>query len=237
MGNALQRAEQLLKTDGIPPTISLEWEEFAGYICEMNRRCRNQINSDNEYICFALKKGTTDTPLWKATVRICCLKMNATDNTVKSYRFFNLTEFLNVYRSYLILLKPAIGHERPPVADELMNQSIYILGQTAISDGTCAICMERPNETLLPCLHSFCTVCIANWFEHRPRFKCPLCKEAIKDPLADSWEVTDAPTEQQVQDYFMGITGAESSTNVSGNLLTRPLQPYASSSTSTLNKD
>ncbi|CAJ0572760.1 unnamed protein product, partial [Mesorhabditis spiculigera] len=203
MGNTIQKIEELLKPDGISQPITLGWEEFAGYICEMNRKCRNQVK-DGEYIFFALKKDTMDTPNWKSTVRICCLKMDEKSNNVKSYRLFNLTEFLNVYRSYLVLLKPAIGAE-PPVAEDLMTHSIMILGETAIADGTCAICMERPNETLLPCLHSFCTVCITEWFEYRPRFKCPLCKESIRDPLADSWEVADAPTDAQIQEYFLGI--------------------------------
>ncbi|CAJ0567061.1 unnamed protein product, partial [Mesorhabditis spiculigera] len=68
------------------------WEEFAGYICEMNRKCRNQVK-DGEYIFFALKKDTMDTPNWKSTVRICCLKMDEKSNNVKSYRLFNLTGF------------------------------------------------------------------------------------------------------------------------------------------------
>ena len=39
---------------------------------------------------FAVKKGTDSTLLWKATVRVACVKVDATTKEIDSYRFVPL---------------------------------------------------------------------------------------------------------------------------------------------------
>jgi len=36
---------------------------------------------------FAVKKGTDSTLLWKATVRVACVKVDATTRDIESYRW------------------------------------------------------------------------------------------------------------------------------------------------------
>ncbi|ETN78858.1 zinc finger, C3HC4 type [Necator americanus] len=76
---------------------------------------------------------------------------------------------------------------------------------TADSEDLCCICMENSNEVLLPCLHSFCVVCVAQEMEFRPQFSCPICKARINRPLEDSWEVPDPPNPAEVVAYLSRV--------------------------------
>ncbi|KIH62576.1 zinc finger, C3HC4 type [Ancylostoma duodenale] len=76
------------------------------------------------------------------------------------------------------------------------------LNRKADSEGLCCICMEKCNEILLPCLHSFCMVCVAQEMEFRPQFNCPICKARIERPIEESWEVPDPPNPEEVVAYL-----------------------------------
>ena len=72
----------------------------------MNKDC---YFSKKYYICiskikffilvFAVKKGTDSSFLWKATVRIACVKIDAESKNIDSYRCLNLKQYLRVYNS------------------------------------------------------------------------------------------------------------------------------------------
>ncbi|XP_033100114.1 tripartite motif-containing protein 2-like [Anneissia japonica] len=47
----------------------------------------------------------------------------------------------------------------------------------------CAVCMKRLREPkTLPCLHSFCRSCLADWIEKKQQPVCPTCLETFEAP-------------------------------------------------------
>lgn len=49
---------------------------------------------------FAVKKGTDSSFLWKATVRIACVKCDPTTKHIESYNLLNLKQFLTVFNTF-----------------------------------------------------------------------------------------------------------------------------------------
>ncbi|KAK6760794.1 hypothetical protein RB195_022023 [Necator americanus] len=172
----------------------LTWTSFLEMIKELNRKCFNVRGEKGDYICFALDKSCADGLLWKKLARIKCFTGNSDSLQVIPSRVLNLDEFLNVYNVH----KDAMQNIDP----KEMSTSSCILNENADSEDLCCICMENSNEVLLPCLHSFCVVCVAQEMEFRPQFSCPICKARINRPLEDSWEVPDPPNPAEVVAYL-----------------------------------
>ncbi|XP_042218519.1 RING finger protein 141-like isoform X2 [Homarus americanus] len=93
---------QLMKHAGadydIATTTTLTYDQFLGYITQLNQICREYKDSEGHVLVFAVKKGTDSTMFWKATVRIACVKLNTAANKVQSYRLLNIRQFLQVFR-------------------------------------------------------------------------------------------------------------------------------------------
>jgi hypothetical protein len=55
-------------------TLLIDYVELLDLIDEINQKCLQTAgsNPNDKYLCFAIKKGSTETFLWKATIRICC---------------------------------------------------------------------------------------------------------------------------------------------------------------------
>ena len=77
---------------------TLPWPAFVSKIAELNtrfeqipeafqcismRRCAQLRDDNGKHLLFALKKGTSDTLLWRAAVRICCLKVRDAPGTTQ----------------------------------------------------------------------------------------------------------------------------------------------------------
>ncbi|CAJ0609538.1 unnamed protein product [Cylicocyclus nassatus] len=173
------------------------WPKFLEMIRELNRKCFRVRNEKGDYICFALDKTCTDGFLWKKLAKIKCFTVNLDSLQVTSSKVLRFDEFLNVYSVHKDALRNNLPNE--------MSSSQYIFRETADSEGLCCICMENNNEVLLPCLHSFCMVCIALEMEFRPQFSCPVCKARIEHPIEESWEVPDPPNPEEVVAYLSKI--------------------------------
>lgn len=114
---------------------------------------------------FAVKKGTTNTVLWKGTVRIACVKIDPLTKKVHSYRLLNLIEFLNVLKTLecqLSVIEQTKSGANTLSASTLMDtvDSCTKVGQNGTE---CCICLERKPEVILPCTHSYCLPCIEQW--------------------------------------------------------------------------
>lgn len=59
------------------------------------------------------------------------------------------------------------------------------------SHNECGICMARPQDTVLPCLHGVCSSCEKQWVEtHKD---CPFCRQQYKNAhrrKRDQWQVS-----------------------------------------------
>lgn len=54
---------------------------------------------------FAVKKGTDATLLWKATVKIACVKLDPTTKKIESCKLLNLPQFLKVSADVAYMLR------------------------------------------------------------------------------------------------------------------------------------
>ena len=57
-------------------------------------------------------------------------------------------------------------------------------------DDECGICMARPQDTVLPCLHGVCTSCEERWVEIH--MDCPFCRQQYTNQRRrkkDQWQV------------------------------------------------
>lgn len=55
----------------------------------------------------------------------------------------------------------------------------------------CQICMARPQDTVLPCLHGVCSTCEAKWVE--THYDCPFCRQKYTNQRRrkkDQWNVS-----------------------------------------------
>lgn len=55
----------------------------------------------------------------------------------------------------------------------------------------CGICMARPQDTVLPCLHGVCSSCEAKWVETHQ--DCPFCRKRFTNQRRrkkDQWQVS-----------------------------------------------
>lgn len=183
--------------------VSVTWPEFVDMVCDLNTRCRQFVDVNERYLVFAVKKGTADSSLWKATIRICVLRRNAS-GMVESRRVLTLAQFLTLQKSLLVLLDSA-GPESCSTAVDVSHElcsSHYL--DSIDSQNECIICMERPSDTILPCAHSYCLVCIEQWKAYG-KTKCPLCREPLEDDGNDAWVIPEEPDDDAIRRYLMSL--------------------------------
>ncbi|XP_046394031.1 RING finger protein 141-like isoform X1 [Ischnura elegans] len=78
---------------------SLSYDDFQNCLGELNLLSDQCVDSNGKKLVFAIKKGTDSTVLWKGTVRIACVKMDASTKKVESYRLLTLSQFLRVVKT------------------------------------------------------------------------------------------------------------------------------------------
>lgn len=62
-----------------------------------SRKC---LDSNGQMTIFAVKKGSDQSFLWKATVRIACVKCDPNSNRILNYKLINLRQFLKVFNNF-----------------------------------------------------------------------------------------------------------------------------------------
>ena len=68
-------------------------------------------------------------------------------------------------------------------------------------NGECIICMERRTDTIISCMHSYCSVCIEQWKAYGKNF-CPLCREPLQTDGLDSWVMPKEPENDLLREYL-----------------------------------
>lgn len=111
----VQRHTKLLSELG-----TLTYEEFQKCLAELNTLSRKCIDSDGKQLVFAVSKGTDDTMLWKATVKIACVKVNPETRQVDNYKLLNLKEFLQVWKTFQTHIQSMSASEKQQVTFENM---------------------------------------------------------------------------------------------------------------------
>ncbi|VDK63847.1 unnamed protein product [Onchocerca ochengi] len=179
--------------------LSMTWMQFVKLISELNDRCAKFVDSDGRHLLFAIKKGSANTLLWKMTVRICTLKINA--RSADSYRVFTFEQFLNLQKSLYYLLKDATDE-----TDGVRVLNVCI--DRTPSTNECIICMERKPDIVLPCVHTFCSICIEQWKAMEKNW-CPLCHSSLEFDGSDIWVVPDVIGSDELKNYLMSLTKSD----------------------------
>ncbi len=91
------QGEVIRQTRTLQRLAGLTYEEFLGFIKELNEISSHFLDSNGKQLVFAVKKGTDSTVLWKATVRVACVKIDAATKDIESHQALNLRQFLQVY--------------------------------------------------------------------------------------------------------------------------------------------
>ena len=95
----LLQGEVLRQTRSLQQVSSISYEGFLSSITELNEISSHFLDTNGKQLVFAVKKGSDSSFLWKATVRIACVKLDAATKNIDSYRCLNLKQYLRVFNS------------------------------------------------------------------------------------------------------------------------------------------
>lgn len=190
---------------------NLDYTDFLKCILELNELSRKCVDSGQHQLVFALKKGTDTTFLWKATVRIACVKVRLRPRKIEQFRLLNLKQFLSVFRTFETHITALIrsedhGRHTTSILMETVDAIANGKGSPVPSGSTedspniapdeCIICMERRPDVLLSCAHSFCCPCIEQWkVQHSA---CPVCQQTIDD----DWVLSETPNADEINEQI-----------------------------------
>ncbi|MCP9266294.1 hypothetical protein DINM_021823 [Dirofilaria immitis] len=106
---------------------------------------------------------------------------------------------LSLQKSLYYLLKDAIDETNGVLFQE------RVLNARALSTSECIICMERRPDIVLPCVHTFCSMCIEQW-KAMEKDWCPLCHNPLQLDGSDTWVIPDVIESGELRNYLMSLT-------------------------------
>ncbi|GAB6018415.1 hypothetical protein CHUAL_000130 [Chamberlinius hualienensis] len=76
----------------------LTYESFTETLQQLNQISKTVADRNGKKLNFTVKSGTDTTVLWKATVKIGCIRIDKMTGKVASCRLLNLKQYMQVYR-------------------------------------------------------------------------------------------------------------------------------------------
>lgn len=162
--------------------------KVIGIFCQNFRRSLRCMDSDGKQLLFAVKMGSDSSILWKATVRIACVKYDPKSKETQCCRLLNLGEFLkvglffvtnvscistlfNCRQIFKTIKNEVVTAQQIDITNEHANSFIQRVASVVANNNEnayepsteCCICLERKQEIILPCAHSYCQRCIDMW--------------------------------------------------------------------------
>lgn len=80
------QGEVFRQTRTLQRLAGLTYDQFLGYIKELNEISSHFLDSNGKQLVFAVKKGSDSTLLWKATVRVACVKIDVNSKDIESHQ-------------------------------------------------------------------------------------------------------------------------------------------------------
>lgn len=190
---------------------TLTYADFVKSVEDLNKITGTFSDSRGKQLQFVMKKGTDDTFLWKATIRIRCYKINTWTKSVDSCRSLTLRQYALMHKEITEQVS-ALSNLQSLRSTEITASAIFDDFNTdnigEADDNECCICMERKAEMILACGHNFCEICIDSWTSDRSRSNCPLCREKVQG-TDDTWVLTEKPDssdyETDLKGYLVGL--------------------------------
>lgn len=183
---------------------SLTYDQFNEHLKELNALSLRCMDSDGKQLLFAVKMGSDSSVLWKATVRIACVKYDPKSKETQCCRLLNLGEFLKIFKTIKNEVVTAQQIDVTNVrADSLMQRVTSVVtnnNENSYEPSTeCCICLERKQEITLPCAHSYCQPCINMWNVNNNT--CPVCREVLTNSN-EEWILFDAPNSAEINEHI-----------------------------------
>ena len=181
------------QTRSLHQLSATSYPEFLASVQELNQISSHFLDSNGKQLVFAVKKGTDSTLLWKATVRIACVKVDNASKQIDSYRCLTLKHYLKVYNSLKAqsaAVREFDARAAPPPPKTTLSVDLDLGEIDPSSLDECCICLERKPDVILPCTHSYCLPCIEQWnLDHKT---CPVCRETLNS-TDDGWVISEGP--------------------------------------------
>ena len=89
------QGEVFRQTRTLQRLAGLTYDQFLGYIKELNEISSHFLDSNGKQLVFAVKKGSDSTLLWKATVKVACVKIDVNSKDIESHQV-NLTFYFRI---------------------------------------------------------------------------------------------------------------------------------------------
>jgi hypothetical protein len=141
--------------------------------------------------------------------------MNDTNAKAEFGRTFTLRQFLRLYQAIKPLIEAAnegsnLNHMFE--CEDIMGTSIF--QDSCTTEGECVICLEREPDTILPCMHAYCSQCLDDCRRHNQ--KCPLCRVGSTYEQ-DEWVVPKMPEADTIKNYVVTLSRPSVSQSFSNN--------------------
>ena len=184
--------ELVRQTRSMHKVANITYDEFLANIKQLNEISSQYLDANGKQLVFAVKKGSDSTILWKATVRIACVKIDANSKEIDSYKSLGLKQFLQIYyrlkNQVDAVVQATDDADCAKVPNSVAQSSLLddIEPAAAVENCSdeCVICLERKPDLILPCAHSYCLPCIEQWnVDHKT---CPVCRETLSS-TDDGW--------------------------------------------------
>ncbi|CAG0915567.1 unnamed protein product [Notodromas monacha] len=131
----------------------LTYAEFLEQIADLNRLSNSFQDSKGKRLLFAVKPGTDDSFLWKATVRIACCKIcGGEKGKLESYRLLNIKQLQKVHQNLQLQAEEMLKSYKSnrPHPDTASSSSSCETSDSSDYDETGAAAKRKTFKTLRP---------------------------------------------------------------------------------------
>jgi len=126
-------------------------------------------------------------------------------------QFYELKARLEVYQGHgergSVMKVPSKEEQHEWLAELHSTTSNLSASST---ENECCVCMDAAPDVSLPCSHSFCAACVADWNARNAGMSgtCPVCRESSGGD-GEEWELTEAPSlDECAEDIRTVVDGA-----------------------------
>ncbi|XP_013410899.1 RING finger protein 141-like isoform X2 [Lingula anatina] len=183
---------------------ALSYEEFLEAVRQVNEITEAFTDDTGKKLVFQVKPGTDSTLLWKAAVRIRCMKVMSESGHVESTRILNIKQFVRLYHEIIAQAESSslnTDPKRTALTASIILSEADSLSCASEEANECIICMERKADVILPCAHLYCEQCIDRWSVSS--HTCPVCRATVSS-TDETWVLTEKPDSSQMASEMKG---------------------------------
>lgn len=146
-----------------------------------NRSSRRCPDAAGHRLLFVVRRDTDQTLLWKATVRIGCVRVDSLTNRVRAHKTLNLAQFVRVHRTFQAhvraLESSSVQRAAAAVASSSSSKtdaSLDGMGESSVDDSDCDLGVAL-SSSLLDDVNR------QQQRQHKPQVECIICMDRRAD--------------------------------------------------------